>query len=205
MEYRKEPIIGFEMYQVDTEGVVYNRDGSVKKYSLNHGGYPCVTFSINGREIGSSVHTLVARQFIKNNDPEHLTQVNHIDGVKTNNKVDNLEWVSSSQNIRHAIDVLHRSIGQENLRAVYGYDKTTKEMVYFFSSIIGAARYFTELSDTKNPNHEKYVQHSIWRVCNNYRKSWHGYIWRYANGIDHKSTIQSTICAHDEIGEPQRT
>lgn len=51
------------------------------------------------------VHTLVAEAFIgPRPTPKH--QVNHIDGVKTNPRADNLEWATGSENMRHALDVL---------------------------------------------------------------------------------------------------
>ena len=47
-----------------------------------------------------SIHRLVAQTFIPN--PDNLPEINHINGDKTNNRVDNLEWVTRSENIRHA-------------------------------------------------------------------------------------------------------
>ena len=48
------------------------------------------------------VHRLVAETWLDNPNPDYYTQVNHINGDKTDNRVENLEWVSRSQNVRHA-------------------------------------------------------------------------------------------------------
>lgn len=63
-------------------------------------GYKKVELVKNGKKKGYKVHRLVAMAFIDN--PENKPEVNHIDGNKINNHVDNLEWVTSSENSIHA-------------------------------------------------------------------------------------------------------
>lgn len=65
-------------------------------------GYPCVYTSIDGKRFGLLVHRLMAECFIPAVDGAN--QVNHKDGVKTNFALENLEWVTSKGNARHAIE-----------------------------------------------------------------------------------------------------
>lgn len=64
-------------------------------------GYQYVGLSKNGHYYSRRVHRLVALAFIPN--PDHFTQVNHLDGDKHNNRLSNLEWCTPLQNVRHAV------------------------------------------------------------------------------------------------------
>lgn len=63
-------------------------------------GYAYVRLYLNGNSKNESIHRLVAKYFIKNEENKYA--VNHIDGNKKNNHVDNLEWVTQSENEIHA-------------------------------------------------------------------------------------------------------
>ncbi len=63
-------------------------------------GYCFVTVTINGRRRHTGVHQLVALAFVPN--PEGLVEVNHVNGIKTDNVPSNLEWTTRKGNLRHA-------------------------------------------------------------------------------------------------------
>lgn len=65
-------------------------------------GYICVSLIKNGKTKFTGLHRLVANAFIPN--PENKPQVNHKDGNKHNNSIDNLEWATIVENIQHAFD-----------------------------------------------------------------------------------------------------
>jgi len=97
-----KPIKDFETYEVSSEGKVRNSK-TMRLLSPRLGGtakYLFVSLWKNNKEKHKTVHRLVALAFIPN--PEDKPQVNHIDGVKTNNSVSNLEWVTCSENLKHA-------------------------------------------------------------------------------------------------------
>ena len=71
------------------------------KAGVSNTGYVNVSLTKNKTKKNFNVHVLVAKAFIPN--PDGKREVNHIDGDKLNNCVDNLEWVTGSENTRHAI------------------------------------------------------------------------------------------------------
>lgn len=98
---RKE-IKGFEDYEVDTEGNVWSmKFGKERKLKLakDKNGYLQVNFCKEGEKQTFSVHRLVANAFIEN--PESKYEVNHINEVKVDNRVSNLEWNTRFENCRH--------------------------------------------------------------------------------------------------------
>ena len=74
---------------------------SICKAFINRGGYYQVRIGPIGHQKTVCVHRLVALAFCDN--PHSLDSINHIDGDKTNNNSSNLEWITQSDNIRHAI------------------------------------------------------------------------------------------------------
>lgn len=109
MEWRK--IKNFENYSVSNDGKVRNDiTGGVLKPCSSKLGYRYVNPSQNGEVKKLYVHRLVADAFIPN--PHKKCQVNHINGVKTDNRVENLEWCTSRENHLHRSRTL--GIKQDN-------------------------------------------------------------------------------------------
>jgi len=101
-------IPGYEgLYAVTKDGRVWAHanwlhQGMFLKQVLR-GGYRAVHLCNQGKARMKPVHRLVAITFIPN--PNSLSQINHKDGVKTNNKVQNLEWCTASHNRKHSWDI----------------------------------------------------------------------------------------------------
>lgn len=93
----KKNIINFENYQIDEQGNVYNLSTNKQlQGSIGENGYRYYRLSNNGNKKMKYAHRLVAEHFLEN--PQKLSIVNHKDGNKLNNNVENLEWVSYSEN-----------------------------------------------------------------------------------------------------------
>lgn len=96
---------GYEAkYKVSNDGRIWSDylQGFLKPY-YSKGGYMRVKINFGDRNKKYMVHRLVAMAFIENKDPEHFTQVDHIDCNRTNNCVENLRWVTPKQNTQHSI------------------------------------------------------------------------------------------------------
>lgn len=96
------------LYKISRDGRVIScrrsgARGEIISPDISHGYYR-VRLCKQGKATAYSVHRLVAEVFIPN--PDAKEQVNHINGIKSDNRVENLEWVTPAENIRHSWDIL---------------------------------------------------------------------------------------------------
>ena len=96
----------FEDYKINKEGIIISTKKGIHymSYKYDKDGYATIGLRSKGKKYFRRVHRLVAITFLPN--PLGLEIVNHKDGNKTNNHVDNLEWCTIQYNTKHAYDVL---------------------------------------------------------------------------------------------------
>lgn len=175
-----KPIIGFEgLYEISDLGRVKSLSRYVKskanskmkiperilKTGKNSCGYALVVLMKNNKRHNKLVHRLVAEAFI--NNPENYAVVNHIDGNKQNNNVSNLEWCSTSYNMKHAyLTGLNRKI-----KAVIQLDLTGK-IIRKYNSVRETEQY-------------GYQSSGVSEACNGLKTNhiYRGFIWRFDNAI----------------------
>lgn len=96
-----ETINGFSNYQISTLGIIKNLKNGNLLGLRKDGKNDYITVSLRndkGVVVNNTVHYFMAKAFLPK------IQINHIDGDKTNNKLDNLEWSNGSLNTKHAYD-----------------------------------------------------------------------------------------------------
>lgn len=134
------------------------RPSRILKFREGKYGYLYTVISVNKVRKTLKPHRLVALAFIPN--PENKPEVNHINGVKTDNRVENLEWCTEKENINHAYKIgLRKGKRGESSH----YSKLTQELV----NEIKYAYKNENISQLKLGVRYDVSQSQIFRICNN--------------------------------------
>lgn len=116
-----KPVIGYEdIYDVSTRGRIRNARGLILRTGDNGRGYINVKLAKNGRKQHQYIHRIVAAAFL---GPSQL-EINHKDGIKSNNRVDNLEYTTRQGNALHTRRILGLAVGESHC-----YAKLTEKAV----------------------------------------------------------------------------
>lgn len=105
---KTKKIKDFERYTISDSGIVFNSETNHTLCLKNNNGYKQVVLVYNGKRKTFNVHRLVALSFIPN--PENKPVVNHINGIRDDNNIENLEWVTYKENAVHAFEYLTKHI-----------------------------------------------------------------------------------------------
>jgi len=130
--WKQVPILGYEkLYKISSAGRVYSvRGKTCLTPKLSTPGYYRVTLSSHGIKNTISIHRLVALAFIPN--PQNKPTVNHINEIKTDNRVENLEWATIAEQNRHGTrtqraiahtDYKNRGIDYKQVAAHHDYSR----------------------------------------------------------------------------------
>jgi hypothetical protein len=127
--YKRHPY--FSDYSITTDGKVISHKWSKNrelKQQPDRKGYLQVKLSKDKREYTRKVHRLVAETYIKN--PECLEQVNHINEIKNDNRVDNLEWCNNQYNMEYSRSkkYLLEHLETKTITPIFNLRKTCAEM-----------------------------------------------------------------------------
>lgn len=176
-------IIGYENhYQVNELGQIRTlkdsptcKAGTVLKSQTNHkNGYVYQMLYKDGKQKLFRLHRLVAIAFLPN--PYNYKQINHINGDKTDNRVENLEWCSQEQNMLHAYKTGLEKPSEKQKKAIREINKLKSKPVIQLKNKEEIATYCS-ISEASRVTGVSIA--CISRCCNGRRKSSQGFEWRF--------------------------
>ena len=198
MEEEWRDIKGYEgLYQVSNLGKVRSLDryinarnkkkrminGTLLRLRFNNSNYNIVSLYKDNVQDIRFVHRLVAETFIPN--PEDKPQVNHIDGNKTNNCVNNLEWCTRSENNRHAWKTGLNKVSDNQRKAASqsAKERFSKKIVQYDLN----GNFIKEWDSMSEAQRQLNIWHeSIGKCCKGKIKTSGKYIWRFKEENDEK-------------------
>lgn len=160
------PIPGFEEYLISKDGKVFStKTNKFLNPSKTKDGYLKVALRSNNKAYYFRVHKLVAMTYLDN--PNSLTEVNHKDFNRTNNCLDNLEWISHDDNILYS-KINNRFKGDKPLRKVFIFTNVFNGKSFAIIGMKNVAKHFGVSQDSlkalrANANTGKYIKSGIFK------------------------------------------
>lgn len=170
-------IKGFSDYAVSDTGNVYslkNKQQAIKlKPILTQTGYLTVSLRKDSKSYVKRIHRLVMETFVSN--VKKLPQVNHKDGNKTNNRIENLEWCTCSENLKHAYRVLKRPPSHSMLGRL-GIESPTHIPVLQIKNNTIVAKFYGLHEACRKTG---VCYQNIYKCCKGKRETAGGFQWKY--------------------------
>ena len=158
----------FPDYEITPDGRIRRQDDK-QEFSLTNfdkDGYVKIALRKNGKRYYRRMHQLVAMQFIPN--PEQKPIINHLNGIKHDNRVENLEWATYSENVQHGFDCLGRKGHDGGMsKPIMQIDIETKQVIAEYDSAAQAARMLEREAN------------GIYQAAAGRNKTAYGYIWKW--------------------------
>ena len=156
-------------YEINENGFI-RRKGTKKilRGGKSTNGYYTVSLCENGKQKSYYIHRLIANNFLKNKN--NYKEINHKDGNKYNNCIDNLEWCSRSDNIKHAYK-------NELIPKKYGIDNKLSKKIKQTNLITGNVILWNSMMDAKRKM--GYSTGSICMACKGELKTAYKSKWEY--------------------------
>lgn len=194
MEEIWKPIIGYEgLYEVSNLGRIKSLKRTVKhprggdkvikerilKGNCNSGGYIIIKLNKNGNKKSFAVHSLVAIAFIPN--PENKPCVDHINTIKTDNRVENLRWVTQKENVNNPLSIEHKSEafkGENNPNyEKRGKDNSCSKKIVQLDLQGDLIKIWDSMHEARREGH--FNVSNISNCCKGNRKTHKGFKWMY--------------------------
>lgn len=154
-------IVGYENYEIDEYGNIFNSNGIKMHQFLTYKNYMQISLCKNGKNKTYAVHRLLGLAYIDN--PDNKPEINHIDGNRVNNIVENLEWVTHAENMQHSYRVNRRTnCGENNPNAILTEEKVATIRSLFEIDKISRK----ELAIMFNINYQtvaKIIRNELWK------------------------------------------
>lgn len=175
-----KPVKGYEQYLAVSsigriQSFMRDPDGYVLKVQPDKKGYLRLRCTVNQKKVCFKVHRLVAEHFIDN--PDGKPQVNHKDGNKRNNRADNLEWATGSENAKHAI---RSGLWDRQLAHTKRANDAKKTPIVATHIDTGETLYFDSMREAERVIGTRHIN----QVMRGLRSQAKGFTFRYAVGGD---------------------